>query len=30
MSPNLLEARDLRTVLDASSGLVRALDGVDL
>ena len=32
MSPsaNLLEARDLRTELEASGGIVRALDGVDL
>ena len=30
MSANLLEARDLRTELEASGGIVRALDGVDL
>ena len=30
MSANLLEARDLRTELDGSGGIVRALDGVDL
>jgi peptide/nickel transport system ATP-binding protein len=30
MSENLLEARGLRTELDASGGTVRALDGVDL
>src|SRR5262245_26337493 len=30
MSTNLLEARNLRTELEASGGIVRALDGVDL
>ena len=30
MSANLLEARNLRTELEASGGIVRALDGVDL
>ncbi len=30
MSASLLEARDLRTELDSSGGIVRALDGVDL
>jgi peptide/nickel transport system ATP-binding protein len=30
MSANLLDARDLSTVLESSGGVVRALDGVDL